>query len=139
VLQRTRLKDRLCRFVCDRDEEVGFGTLPRLKKSTPMYARTVAIAFALILIGDHHMVDIEIYTKQWCAYCTKAKALLSSKSLVYREVDITSDTEREDEMIARSQRHTVPQIFIAGQSIGGYDDLRHLNATGELDRLLRVT
>lgn len=84
------------------------------------------------------MADIEIYTKQWCPYCAKAKALLKSKELTYRELDITSDTERGEEMVERSQRRTVPQIFIEGQSVGGYDDLAHLNATGELDRLLGI-
>ncbi len=64
------------------------------------------------------MADIEIYTKQWCPYCAKAKALLKSKELTYREIDITSDTDRGQEMIERSQRRTVPQIFIEDQSIG---------------------
>ena len=84
------------------------------------------------------MADIEIYTKHWCPYCAKAKTLLKSKEPSYREIDITSDTERAEEMVRRSKRRTVPQIFIDGQSIGGYDDLAHLNATGDLDRLLKI-
>ena len=82
------------------------------------------------------MSNVEIYSKDWCPYCAKAKALLAAKGLEYVEVDVTSDLEREQEMVERSQRRTVPQIFIEGESIGGYDDLAHLNATGELDRLL---
>ncbi len=82
------------------------------------------------------MINIEIYSKDWCPYCNKAKALLSAKGLSYEEINITTDEILEQEMIQRSNRHTVPQIFIEGQSIGGYDDLAQLNATGELDRML---
>lgn len=82
------------------------------------------------------MSNVEIYSKEWCPFCAKAKALLAAKGLEYVEVDVTSDREREQEMVERSQRRTVPQIFIEGESIGGYDDLAQLNATGELDRLL---
>jgi alkyl hydroperoxide reductase subunit F len=81
---------------------------------------------------------LKIYTKEWCPYCTKAKALLRSKQLDFEEVDVTSNAEAEQEMIKRSQRRTVPQIFIGERSVGGYDDLSQLNATGELDRLLNI-
>lgn len=84
------------------------------------------------------MAKIEIYSKEWCPYCTKAKALLLSKRLEYDEIDVTSDAVREAEMVERSQRRTVPQIFIDDQSVGGYDDLAQLNATGELDRRLEI-
>ena len=79
---------------------------------------------------------IEIYSKEWCPYCLKAKALLTSKGLEFTVRDVTDDPALEREMIERSQRRTVPQIFIDGKSIGGYDDLSRLNATGELDRML---
>ena len=82
---------------------------------------------------------IEIYSKEWCPYCLKAKALLKSSGLDYSVLDVTSDRKLEDEMIERSHRRTVPQIFINGKSIGGYDDLSQLNATGELDRMLGLT
>ncbi len=84
------------------------------------------------------MSNVEIYSKEWCPFCAKAKALLAAKGLEYVEVDVTSDFEREREMVERSQRRTVPQIFINEDSIGGYDDLAHLNATGELDRMLGI-
>lgn len=56
------------------------------------------------------MAKIEVYSKEWCPYCVKAKALLRSKQLEYEEVDVTSDAEREQEMIMRShrQRRVVP-------------------------------
>ena len=84
------------------------------------------------------MAKIEIYSKEWCPYCTKAKALLRSKQLEYEEIDVTSDAASELIMVERSQRRTVPQIFIDELSVGGYDDLAQLNATGELDRLLGI-
>lgn len=85
------------------------------------------------------MSTIEVYSKSWCPYCTKAKALLKSKGLAYQEIDITHDEAREREMLERSRRQTVPQIFIDGRSIGGYDDLARLNSTGELDRMLGIS
>ena len=80
------------------------------------------------------MTDIQIYSKEWCGYCSRAKALLKAKGLAYREVDVTNDWSAEQEMIARSGLRTVPQIFISGESVGGYDALVSLDASGELDR-----
>jgi len=82
------------------------------------------------------MTKIEVYTQEWCPYCAKAKALLKSKDLPYSEIDVTTDEARQQEMIRRSGRRTVPQIFLDGESVGGYDELASLNATGELDRRL---
>ena len=81
---------------------------------------------------------LKVYSREWCPYCAKAKALLRSKQLELEEVDVTSDVEAEQEMIKLSKRRTVPQIFIDERSVGGYDDLSQLNATGELDRLLNI-
>ena len=63
-----------------------------------------------------NMNKIEIYSKDWCPYCSKAKSLLQSKQLDYTEIDITTDLVREQEMIERSGRRTVPQIVIAAGS-----------------------
>jgi NADH-dependent peroxiredoxin subunit F len=84
------------------------------------------------------MANVEIYTKEWCPYCAKAKALLKSKGLSYREINITVDETLRQEMVARSGRRTVPQLFLDGASIGGYDDLANLNASGELDGRLGI-
>ena len=65
------------------------------------------------------MANIEVYTKEWCPYCAKAKALLKSKGLSYREIDVTSDETLQQEMVERSGRRTVPQVFLDGESIGG--------------------
>jgi alkyl hydroperoxide reductase subunit F len=81
-------------------------------------------------------MGIEIFTRDWCPYCAKAKTLLTAKGVEYQEIDITSNDELQQEMIRRSKRRTVPQLLLDGESIGGYDDLANLNATGELDRRL---
>ncbi len=83
------------------------------------------------------MARVEIYTKDWCPFCTRAKSFLQIKQIAYNELDVTSDSALEQEMVERSGRKTVPQVFIDGQPVGGYDDLARLNATGELDRRLR--
>ncbi len=82
------------------------------------------------------MTRVQIYTKSWCGFSHRAKALLDAKGVDYREVDVTEDTVSEREMIARAGRHTVPQIFIDGAHMGGADDLARLDAAGDLDRML---
>jgi GrxC family glutaredoxin len=82
------------------------------------------------------MPKIVIYTTSYCPYCFGAKAFLRSKNVEFEEIDVTDDPPRRAEMERLSNRRTVPQIFIDDQSIGGYDDARRLDATGELDRLL---
>ncbi len=83
------------------------------------------------------MTHVEIYSKSWCGYCAQAKALLGAKGVAYVDIDVTADREKEFEMIQRSGAHTVPQIFIDGEHIGGHDDLFALAAKGNLDRLLQ--
>ena len=82
------------------------------------------------------MARVVIYTTNYCPYCSGAKALLRSKSVEFEEIDVTDDPERRAEMERLSHRRTVPQIFIDGKGIGGFDDARFLDSTGELDRLL---
>lgn len=82
------------------------------------------------------MAEITIYSKEWCPYCAKARALLRSKGLAFTDVDITHDEALQRQMVERSQRRSVPQLFIDGESIGGYDDLALMNATGRLDERL---
>jgi len=82
------------------------------------------------------MAQVIIYTTNWCPYCNAAKALLRSKSVKFEEIDVTDDPEKRSEMESLSRRRTVPQIFIDGRAIGGYDDARMLDVLGELDKLL---
>lgn len=85
------------------------------------------------------MPRVLIYTTNYCPYCFGAKALLRSKQVEFEEVDVTDDPARREEMERLSGRITVPQIFIDGKSIGGFDDIRQLDTTGELDRLLGIS
>jgi glutaredoxin 3 len=85
------------------------------------------------------MARIVIYTTSYCPYCFAAKALLRSKNVEFVEIDVTDDPARRMEMERLSSRRTVPQIFIDGKPIGGYDDARRLDDRGELDRLLGCT
>jgi len=83
------------------------------------------------------MARVEIYTKVFCPYCSRALALLRGKDIEMEEYDITMDSAKRREMIERSGgRMTVPQIFIDGLHIGGSDDLAALDFKGGLDPLL---
>ncbi len=79
---------------------------------------------------------VTIYTRSFCGYCTAAKALLRKKGIQFEEIDASGAPEKRNEMITRSGRFTVPQIFIGGRHVGGCDDLYSLDARGELDSLM---
>lgn len=82
-------------------------------------------------------VSVELYTKFTCSFCSRAKQLLSAKGAEYTEYDVTMDAAKRAEMEERAPgAHTVPQIFIDGQAIGGFDDLDALNNAGKLDAML---
>ena len=83
------------------------------------------------------MATVEIYTKAFCPYCTRALKLLGDKRAKVDEFDITLGGPKRAEMLARSNgRTTVPQIFIGERHVGGFDDLAALERAGELDALL---
>lgn len=83
------------------------------------------------------MTKVEIYTKAFCPYCHRAKALLAEKGVEPIEYDISMGGPQRPEMIERAGgRTTVPQIFIDSQHIGGSDDLAALEEAGKLDALL---
>jgi glutaredoxin 3 len=83
------------------------------------------------------MARVEIYTKMFCSYCTRAKRLLEQKGVSLEEYDITMGGPDRATMIQRAGgRTTVPQIFIDGRHVGGCDDLHALDARGQLDPLL---
>lgn len=84
-----------------------------------------------------YMAKIEIYTKAFCPYCSRAKRLLDEKGVAFDEFDITMGGPKRQEMIQRAGgRSTVPQIFIDDRHIGGSDDLAALEREGQLDPLL---
>jgi glutaredoxin 3 len=80
------------------------------------------------------MAEVELYTTNWCPYCSRARALLRRKGVAFVDIDIDDDPRRREEMIRRAGgRTSVPQIFIDGEHIGGSDDLAALDSAGELD------
>lgn len=83
------------------------------------------------------MAKVRIYTTPICPYCARAKALLTRKGVEFEEVDVYMDAAARKEMMEKSGRRTVPQIFIGDRHIGGCDDLHALDAEGGLDPLLQ--
>jgi glutaredoxin 3 len=80
---------------------------------------------------------VEIYTKNFCPYCWRAKALLDKKGVDYKEIAVDWGGEDKQVMVQRANgRTTVPQIFIGERHIGGCDDLVALDRDGKLDMLL---
>lgn len=83
------------------------------------------------------MPKIEIYTKDYCPYCTLAKSVLQRKGAIFEEYSVSENPELFELMIDRAQgRRTVPQIFIGGVGIGGADQLSLLQEQGQLDLIL---
>jgi thioredoxin reductase (NADPH) len=83
------------------------------------------------------MPAVTMYSKSWCPYCDRAKRLLEAKGQGWIEIDVEQDSARRDEMVRRSGRTTVPQIWIGERHVGGFDELAALERAGELDGLLR--
>jgi len=83
------------------------------------------------------MAKVEVYTTNVCPYCVRAKRLLDAKGVDYTEIDVTGDDAARMALVEKSGgRRTVPQIFINGQPMGGYDDIQALENEGKLDTLL---
>ena len=83
------------------------------------------------------MAKIEMYTTAVCPYCVAAKGLLTRKGVSHvEEIRVDLSPDRRDEMMSRSKRRTVPQIFIDGVHVGGHDELVALDRAGKLDPML---
>ena len=88
---------------------------------------------------DKNMLSahVIIYTASYCPYCVRAKNLLESKNIHFKEIDVT-DVVQRGEMIQRAGgRKTVPQIFIGETHVGGFDDLYTLDQKGDLDKMIK--
>jgi glutaredoxin 3 len=83
--------------------------------------------------------QVKIYTRDYCGYCTAALRLLDQKGVAYEHVNATGDPKTRTWLVEATGRSTVPQIFIDGKPIGGYDDLNALERRGELDKLLATS
>lgn len=82
--------------------------------------------------------EVLIYSGHRCAYCNAAKKMLDSKGVEYIEINIHDDPVKAEEMVQRTKRQTVPQIFIGETHVGGFDDMAELNSEGKLDELLNI-
>lgn len=80
------------------------------------------------------MASVQVYTTDYCPYCTRAKALLDKRGIAYEEIDVTDDPQKRDWLVKTTGRRTVPQIFIHGQPVGGSDDIHELDRKGELKK-----
>jgi len=69
------------------------------------------------------MKNVTIYSKDYCPYCKAAKQIFDQKGIEYNEIDVLKHPEKLQEMLTRSNRRTVPQIFFGDEHIGGYTDL----------------
>jgi glutaredoxin 3 len=83
--------------------------------------------------------DVTVYVTQTCPYCVAAKRLLTKRGAHFVEVDVSGDDEKRAWLAQTTGRRTVPQIFIGGDPIGGYDDLAALDRAGKLTEKLAGT
>ena len=88
---------------------------------------------------DSSLIQVEIYTWQFCPFCIRAKSLLKQKGIEFTEYSIDGDNEAREKMSERAEgRRTVPQIFINDKSIGGCDELYELEKNNELNNLFGI-
>jgi glutaredoxin 3 len=83
-------------------------------------------------------VEVKMYSTRFCPYCMRARSLLESKGVVYEDIGIDANPQMRQEMMKRSGRHTVPQIWVGEQHIGGFDDMYLLERQGDLDELINA-
>ena len=79
---------------------------------------------------------VTLYSTRVCPYCVRAKALLTARGIAYREIMVDEEPALRDEMMQKSGRRTVPQIFIGDRHVGGYTELYLLDSRGGLAPLL---
>ncbi len=80
--------------------------------------------------------QVLLYTTSWCPHCARARRLLEERGIPFAQIDVEARPQARAEMIERSGRRTVPQIFIGDTHVGGCDDLYALDASGGLERLV---
>lgn len=82
------------------------------------------------------MKPVTMYSTMVCPYCVRAKMLLKDRNIPYEEIDVTGDHDKRAWLVETTGRRTVPQIFIGDEAIGGFDELRALDLSGELTKKL---
>jgi len=83
------------------------------------------------------MPKVQVYSKQHCAYCVRAKALLQKKGVAFEEIDVEHDDAKRIWLVEASGQRTLPQIFVDDRSLGGFSDIEALDRQGKLDPILR--
>ena len=84
------------------------------------------------------MPEIDLYCTSTCPYCQRAEKLLNKKGVKFNKINVENNQAKLKEMLKRSKRNTVPQIFIGEKHIGGFDDMAELDIMDELDPLLGI-
>ena len=82
------------------------------------------------------MNNVRVFSTLICPYCIRAKLLLRDRGIAFEKIDVTGDPEARRWLVEKTGRRTVPQIFIGDEPIGGFDELRELDRTGELGKKL---
>lgn len=88
--------------------------------------------------GSTPPARVVMYSTPWCPYCIRARTLLKKKGVAFEDIDVAGNPVLRREMEESSGRHTVPQIWINGEHVGGCDDLHALDHAGQLDTKLAV-
>jgi glutaredoxin 3 len=89
------------------------------------------------MLDEAMFAEVVMYRTQFCPYCMRAAVLLKGKGIKFREIDVSNDPGTRERLVRETGSYTVPQIFINGASVGGYDDIAALDRRGALDPLLR--
>ena len=84
------------------------------------------------------MVDVVIYSSDYCPYCMRAKQLLNNKGVAFNEIKVDGEPALRAEMVRKAGQTSVPQIWIGSTHVGGCDDLFALDRAGKLDALLKA-
>jgi glutaredoxin 3 len=83
------------------------------------------------------MPEVTVYTGSFCGSCLQATALLERRGIPYAEVSVEDHPGLREELLARSGRRTLPQVYVGSQYVGGADELRALDASGELTKMIQ--
>jgi glutaredoxin 3 len=101
-----------------------------------MANHTHAVTVARSLDGSARGVgDVILYTRTGCQFCAAAKVLLNARGVAFAEVDVTTDDAARESLFQRSGLATLPQLFIDGELVGGFDEIRALARSGGLRRI----
>lgn len=109
---------------------------PRPNRAERVSASRIPLSAALVRYNEG-MASVEIYTTNYCGYCTMAKRFFEAEGIPFTEIDVTGDDAARAALVQKAAgRRTVPQIFIDGTPVGGYTDMMDLHRRGELARML---